>query len=102
MEVPAQGLMGNKIWTGLLIGIIIPIISLIIYYVYNFNNITFFAFYNQIAKLRIASSLISLFLLPNLLVFYYFLNREKYTAAKGVLLAVFIYGAIELYFKFYI
>lgn len=45
------------------------------------------------------SSIISISLLFNLIVFSYLMKKELYNAGKGVILSMFFFGAFVVYFK---
>lgn len=58
-------------------------------------------FYNYVAEAKTASSITSLCVLANLLIFYIFIQTEKYKSTKGVLLSTFIYAGLVCYLKFF-
>lgn len=84
----------NRI-TGFLLGIIIPIFTLFLFYLYrNPENLDFF--YEQMLSVNILSRLVSLCVVPNLGVFFIFIWTHRYKAAHGVIGATFIYAFVVL------
>lgn len=80
---------------GLIYGIIVPIITLSIFYIYR-NPPSFGQFYDQIVSINILSRLVSLCVVPNLLIFFLFMWRNKLRSAYGVIGATFIYAIVVL------
>ena len=81
-------------------GFCAPFLTFIGYYLYNFHHLNLVQFFLTVHKLHMESSLISLSLLSNLLVFYFFLQREYYFGARGLIGATLLLGIVEVYFKF--
>lgn len=77
----------DKVWVGMILGFISPLIVYVIYYyiVTTFN----------LARINV-----SLCMAVNLVPFYLSLNREKYNTTKGVIVATLVYGAIIAYLSF--
>lgn len=94
----------DSILLGTLIGIVTSVIAVLAFYIYflikyqlPFNDYVsllshFHAFFYPI---------ISLAGLPNLLIFYLFLNKEKFRTARGIILATFIIVAFVVVIKFW-
>ena len=82
-------------WFGFIAGIIIPLITLFLFYMYR-NPQSFKLFYDQVLTINILSRLVSLCVLPNLLVFFVFIWTNRYKSAHGVIGATFVYALIVL------
>lgn len=78
----------DKVWIGLLLGIIFPIIFYGIYY--------FLVVDSGIKRLNV-----SICIATNLIPFYIYQKREKYNGLKGVLIATIIWVAIIIYLSFF-
>lgn len=86
---------------GALAGIIAPLLAALAFYLYNINQYNGLVdFVIQITKLGILTELISLFLVPNLLVFFFFIWRNRIEASKGVIFATLFFGVIMVILKF--
>lgn len=92
----------DKMWLGTMLGIIAPMLTMLGYYLYNFNHIPVQQFVEHLFKLNIQSKLLSLCVVSNLLVFFIFIWSEKYISARGVLLATFIYAGFVVYLKYFV
>jgi RsiW-degrading membrane proteinase PrsW (M82 family) len=78
----------NKVWLGLIIGGIVPLMAYLIY----------FAVADKFALQRVN---ISLCMAVNLAPFYLSMNRNYFNMTKGVLIATFIWGGIIAYLSFF-
>ena len=90
----------DQLWLGVLLGIGAPFIALTVFYYVNFGHLSFLNFLKHLFLIHIQSSLLSLCVLANLLVFFIFIWTENYVSARGVLLSTFLYGALVVYLKF--
>ena len=86
---------------GITLGIAAPVVTFLGYYVINYQYMTAKEFANYIAIAKTSSAILSLCVLANLLVFFIFIQTQKYVSAKGVLLSTFIYAGIVSYLKFF-
>ncbi len=90
----------TKIYHGLIPALIIPIISVFVFYLVKYSsNKTFTQFINFLHQYDITEKIISLCVIPNLLLFFIFIWTDRYTAAKGVILATLIYTVLTLLSK---
>jgi len=88
--------------SGLFAGIFIPLFVAFIFYLFNverFGGTERLIWY--IRTVGITTKLLSLFLLPNLLLFFYFNWQNFLQAARGVLMATFVYAGVIMYLKFF-
>ena len=97
------GLLFNKLYVGLVAGLVGPWIGFLIFYA-----ITAIAFDQSLAQFtdqvfKNASSnsgTIAISCVFNLALFFLVLNRNYLKAAQGVILATFFYAALVVYFKY--
>ena len=89
----------NKEKTGLIAGLIIPVITIIVFYFVR-NPVSFKSFTNQIIGVNIYSELISVCVVPNLLLFFVFIWTDRIHSAKGVIGATFIYAILIVILKY--
>ena len=80
----------NKLPVGLTIGVIVPILTLIVVYLFSFNNYTVHQFVYFLQTMKVMSKLLSLCVVPNLLAFFIFIWLDYLKSARGVLMATFI------------
>jgi hypothetical protein len=90
----------NKMWIGILLGLLSPSIAFAGYYLLKYKFMTIHEFINFLKLGDIYTSVISLCVLANLVVFYPFIWKEKWNGARGVLAATFIWAALVLILKF--
>ena len=87
---------------GLLLGLVAPIISLVIYYFVKFYptfSIRDFFSFLQTNKAQITAVSVPCLVL-NIALFTYYINSHKDNTAKGIFAASLIYAILALLFKF--
>jgi hypothetical protein len=87
---------------GLVLGLVAPIISLVIYYFYKFYPLfTIRDFFNfmQTNKNQITAVSVPCLVL-NIALFTYYINSHKDNTAKGIFAATLVYAILALVFKF--
>jgi hypothetical protein len=94
METKSRTKYDNRL-LGLSLGIIVPIITFILFYLYR-NPVSFKLFYDQVLTINIISRLVSLCVIPNLLVFFIFIWTNRYKSAHGVIGATFVFAIVVL------
>lgn len=92
--------MKNKFLIGCIPALIIPFIGLEIWHFSKFKQYTIADFYIYTETFNLLAPAISLALLPNLLLFYLFLNKEHYQSVRGVIAATLLWGVAILFLKF--
>ena len=89
----------DNILTGLLPGIIIPVVFLYAILLVRKNEYMFPEYFNMIYDAGILPKLISICLIPNLLLFFIFIWSNRYLSARGVILSMFIAGLVIGFLK---
>lgn len=90
----------NTIAFGLISGMLVPLLALVFFYLVSSSDIAFSAFVDFIVSRKKLSSIISLCLVPDLLVFFIFIWLNYLYSARGVLAAVFLFALIVVLTKF--
>lgn len=91
----------DNTWIGFASGLIAPMLSLFIFYLIRYSHLAFSEFYYKIlVEYGIVTPAISLCVITNLLVFFIFIWTNRNYAARGVLLATFIYAGYVVYQKY--
>jgi hypothetical protein len=87
---------------GLVLGLVAPIISLVIYYFVKFYptfSMRDFIFFLRTNKSQITAVSVPC-LVANIALFTYYINSHKDSTAKGIFAATIIYAIVALLFKF--
>ena len=87
---------------GMLLGLVAPIISLVIYYFIKFYplyTVRDFFYYLSTNKAQITAISVPCLVL-NIGLFTYYINSHKDSTAKGIFAATIIYAIVALLFKF--
>ncbi|MBL4655060.1 MAG: hypothetical protein JKY33_04485 [Bacteroidia bacterium] len=92
----------DSVITGLILGIIVPMIIMYCIYLYNYGYLEMIRFVELMISLRIHAPLTSLCVIGNLAIFFLFIKLDFYKSAKGVLMATFLYAGMVLFLKFII
>lgn len=90
----------NNVYLGAILGVLVPVITVLLAYKIRFNQYNPEEFLNLLVQKRLLSSLLSLCVIPNLLVFFIFIWLNYLYSARGVLLSTFIVGFIIVGVKF--
>ncbi|OFY52390.1 MAG: hypothetical protein A2Y87_11120, partial [Bacteroidetes bacterium RBG_13_46_8] len=81
---------------------IVPLLTVLLFYLVRFNHLSLSGFFNVLVSRNILSSLLSLCVVPNLLVFFIFIWTNMLYLARGVLMATIIFGVIVIIAKYFI
>lgn len=90
----------NNLYLGLVLGLLIPVIALFIFYFSTYNNQSIIDYLSHLISIDIVTQLVSLCVVPNLLLFFIFIWTNKLYSARGVLFATIIYTIIVFIIKF--
>jgi len=91
----------NRLWIGLIPGLLVPMISFFVFSIFKSKTIHIILYIKFVMSFSVLSKILSLCVIPNLAVFYFFINKEFYYSARGVILATLIWAifiVIILYF----
>jgi len=86
----------DKIWVGLLAGIILPFLVMLIVYLSSYAYLTAPEFLRKMAFQAVFLKLLSLCVVPNLGTFFLFYKSRYDRAARGVILATFIFAILVM------
>jgi hypothetical protein len=83
----------NNFILGIIAGLLLPFIFLLIYWLWSFKFINFIPqFFKFLLMGRVLSAVLSLCLIPNLGMFFLFINKEYYKTTRGIILSTLLYG----------
>jgi hypothetical protein len=85
-----------------MVGMVVPLLALVIFYLISSPGKAFSEFVEVIVSSKKLSSLISLSVVPDLLVFFIFIWLNYLYSARGVLAAVFFFALAVVLTKFLI
>ncbi|MBM3432261.1 MAG: hypothetical protein FJX92_04555 [Bacteroidetes bacterium] len=87
---------------GLTLGLVGPLLGLVIIWFLKFDQITFVEFLEQyLSSNRLITSIGSLSLLANAVLFTLYINTERDETAKGIFISTVIYGIGILVLKIF-
>lgn len=89
----------NSQRTGFIAGIILPLISFFLFYLFRYGEIPLIEFIKYVYFRQVLSPVLSLNILPNLIIFYLFIRKDYLRSARGVLLATFLFAGVVLLIK---
>lgn len=90
----------NNIFLGIVLGLIVPALTVFLIYKIRFNQYSLDEFIDVFIQRKVLSSLLSLCVIPNLLVFMIFIWLNHLYSARGVLLSTLIVGFFIVGIKF--
>jgi hypothetical protein len=78
-------------WLGTFIGVLMAFVSVFSFYLYmRYGQDMSIVFSDLLLNKHLISPIISLAGIPNLVIFFIFLNKSKYRTARGLILSTFI------------
>ncbi|WP_251619904.1 hypothetical protein [Odoribacter lunatus] len=94
--------MKDNLYLGLATGILAPFLVIVLFYLFRFTYLTPGEFIRQALVLKVYLKIIAIgVFFADLGIFYLFLREKKNNAAKGVILAVFVFFFLMLLFSFF-
>ncbi len=90
----------DKVWIGAILGIVVPLIAFVIFYFVRYSDLSLGEFLKVYKNLGILTHILSLSVLPDLLVFFGFIQMNYLKGARGVLLATFLFAFTVLIVRF--
>lgn len=90
----------DSLITGLISGLIAPIGGMLIYYSLFLSHMEIATVIQRTQADGKITSIVSIGCLANLALFYLFYRNEKDQAARGVIMATFVYVAYVMFVKF--
>ncbi len=90
----------NNVLLGTILGLLVPAFTVFLAYKIRFGNYELIEFLRVLIQNKLLSSLLSLCVIPNLLVFLIFIWLNYLYSARGVLLSTFVVGFIIVGIKF--
>ena len=80
----------NKFWIGLALGIFLPLVTFFLVYQIGYSNTLFGEFLKCAFVMGALAKIMSMCAIPNLAIFYIFLNKEYWYATRGVIAATLL------------
>lgn len=91
----------DKLYIGLISGILAPFLVIVLFYIFRFSHLSPEEFIRQAFFLKIYWKIMAIgIFFADLGLFYLFISRKKNNAAKGVILAVFLFFFLMLFLSF--
>lgn len=91
----------NKMSIGFLAGLIGPVVGIFAFYLMKFNETTPEIYWQMLHNNTFLSPLLSFGCIMNLFIFFLFLRKDYFNAARGVIFATFIWAIPIIYTKFF-
>lgn len=90
----------NKLSYGLILGLLAPLLGMIGFYYWKFRPLTFAEFIQYLGmQKQLVTSMVSVSLLANAVLFTIFINSKKDQTAMGIFIITCIYAVAALVFK---
>lgn len=86
----------NRLKYGFWPGLVFPLIMFALMYLVRYNEVGLGDYLKNLWRFQILIKLMSLCVLPNLLLFLVFFQKKYDLAARGVLMATFIYAFLVI------
>jgi len=90
----------NKMIWGLVLGILLPAAALLVFYLVKYDHMKLWEFLRSFREMGILTHVISLSVIPNLILFFAFMQKNYLRGGRGVLLATFLFAFLVLIIRF--
>jgi len=91
----------NKLYIGLIIGIILPLITTWLIFYFRFGDtFGYIEFIKSLMAAKGFAKLLSISVLPNLIIFLVAIKLDRLLAARGIVTATLLYGIVVVVLKF--
>lgn len=87
----------DSLITGFSWGIMLPVIILLLIYFVRYRGIPLTRFVIDLQELKLLFKILILCGFANLAIFFFFYRRRMDKAAKGIIMATFVYGILVLF-----
>lgn len=85
---------------GLLFGIVAPVLTMLVIYLVQFSDYNLNELVDILVAKKVFTKIVSLCVIPNLALFFFFLNKNYYRSARGILSATIIFAIFVFISKF--
>ena len=92
----------NHFWAGTTLGLFTPFIIIVGYWLFVYSFLDLYGFFKLHILGKVLSPLISLCVVPNLGLFFIFINTERFKSGRGMILSSILYGLLIIYLKVYV
>jgi len=89
----------DRLLVGWVIGIIVPLVFFLVVYQMKYSEMQFMVYLRNVWEMKIFLKIISLCVFPNLGFFFLFYRKKYDMAARGVIMATFMYAFLVLVAK---
>lgn len=91
----------NKPYVGLILGLLLPVLSFILYYYYKTKgDMSLIDYFNLLVHYQLFMTILTLSVLPNIILFFIFKKLDYWYSIKGLVTAIFIYTMIVVVLRF--
>ena len=91
---------GGSLKLGLILGILLPLLVMVVFYLVKFSSYPLEYFHEQLMNMKLFSKFVSICVYPNLLLFFIFIWRNRLYSARGVLGATILLAILDFILKF--
>lgn len=90
----------NNVKLGLLLGILAPALTMLVIYLISFSEYNLQETVDLLLSKKVFTKIVSLCVIPNLGLFFLFLNKNYFYSARGILLATVLFAVFVFITKF--
>ncbi|HEY4785572.1 MAG TPA: hypothetical protein VIH57_05965 [Bacteroidales bacterium] len=77
----------DSLWLGLMVGMVAPVISFVMFYYSSFTKVSFDYFIQYSVRIGALINILTVCLIPDFLIFALFIWRKHYSSARGLVIA---------------
>ncbi len=90
----------DSVRLGVIIGILVPVVALLLFYLFASDGESLYNFFSKLNKGQIATKFFSLAVFLNLIPFLLFMRSDRYNTSKGILGITIFWAILVMIIKF--
>lgn len=90
----------NKFLLGYLLGLTIPVVFFLLYFLFRFHDLSFGNYWNRLVQTGTIVHVMSLSVFPNLVPFMFFVRTSRFRSGRGVMAATIGFALLIFALKF--
>ena len=90
----------NRFWLGFLLGLGLPLVCFLIYYLFRFKNLPISQYLDFLFQTGKIVHVLSLAVFPNLIPFMLFVRTDRFKSGRGIMAITIFYGILIFVLKF--
>ena len=89
----------NKFWLGFLVGLVLPALFFLLYFLFRFRDLSIGHYFQLLAQTGKIVHVMSLAVFPNSIPFMFFVRSSRFRSGRGIMAITIIYAILTFALK---